>query len=112
MGGIILTLGFGCEDPAVPAIGRLVAKAAAAPRVCGAHLAVTDAEASGVRTAETTGRADITNPPGGVILVEGMDAAALAALLPSPALIAAGAREPFRRGLYRLEYVRGKTAFA
>jgi hypothetical protein len=112
MGGIILTLGFGSEDHALPALGRLVAEAAAAPRVSGAHLAVTDGGASGVRTAETAGRTDITDPPGCVILVEATDATALASILPASTLIKAGARDPFRRGVYRLEYVRGKTAFA
>jgi hypothetical protein len=37
---------------------------------------------------------------------------ALAEILPDHLLIQAGARAPFVRGLYRLEYVRTKTAFA
>jgi hypothetical protein len=40
------------------------------------------------------------------------DADALGSILLDPALLGAGARGPFRRGLYRLEYVRTKTGFA
>ncbi|HUA76229.1 MAG TPA: hypothetical protein VMA86_01080 [Acetobacteraceae bacterium] len=111
MGGMILTHRFaGISE--IEVLQRLVADTAAAPRVTGAHLCVTDAKASGLRTTETADRTDITDPPGAFILLEATDMAALAPLLPDAALLHSGARPPIRRGLYRLEYVRGKTACA
>jgi hypothetical protein len=64
-----------------------------------------------VRTTETKGRTDIQPPPTWFALIEATDADALAPLLPEPITTAAGARGPFLRGLYRLEYQRSKTAF-
>jgi hypothetical protein len=51
-------------------------------------------------------------PPNLFIMVETTDAEALANILPDDSLIQAGAHAPFVRGIYRLEYVRTKTAFA
>jgi hypothetical protein len=45
-------------------------------------------------------------------MIEATDADALSSLLPDSALAGSGASGPFDRGLYRLEYVRTKTAFA
>jgi hypothetical protein len=111
IGGMMLTLGFSADTAALDPLRRLLAEAAAAPRVTGAHLCLTDAEASGVRTAESAARTDITDPPGAVILLEATDAEALAPLFQDAALLRSGARAPLRRSLYRLEYVRAKTAF-
>jgi hypothetical protein len=44
-------------------------------------------------------------------MIEATDGDALSSLLPDSALAASGACGPFQRGLYRLEYVRTKTAF-
>jgi hypothetical protein len=44
-------------------------------------------------------------------LIEATDGEALSSLLPDPALAEAGATGPVQRGLYRLEYVRTKTAW-
>jgi hypothetical protein len=65
-----------------------------------------------VRTTETKGRTDIQPPPTWFALIEATDADALAVVLTDATLTAAGARGPFLRGLYRLEYQRTKTAFA
>ena len=108
MGGVMLTVRFSIAEPA-----RLLAAlraAAEAPRVCGAHLCAADRAASAVRTAETQGRTDIQAPPSEFIMLEATDADALATLLPDTALLAAGA-ENIVRGTYRLEHVRGKTAW-
>ena len=86
------------------------------PGVVGAHLGIADAAASSVETAE---KKDIAKPlvPNWVILVEGgSEATALLtacdAALPEARLIEAGAAAPIRRGLYRLQYARVKTARA
>jgi hypothetical protein len=63
-----------------------------------------------VRTAESRDRADIQEPPAQFLLLEATDADAFAALLPDAALLAAGASR-LVRGAYRLEYVRGRTAW-
>jgi len=46
------------------------------------------------------------------IMAEATDAEAMANILPDASLTRVGARAPFKRGIYRLEYVRTKTAFA
>ncbi|UFN49447.1 hypothetical protein LPC08_02030 [Roseomonas sp. OT10] len=112
MGGIALTLRFDAEDSAREGLTALLREAARAPRVTGAHLAAADAEASGTVTREQEGRSDIGAPPRWFVLVEALDAAALEALLPDQALAAAGARGPFSRGVYRLEYLRTTTAWS
>ncbi|MBV1797890.1 hypothetical protein [Siccirubricoccus sp. G192] len=112
VGGVLLTLRFDAAPDAQPAITALLREAAAAPRITGAHLCTADAGASGVVTEEKRGRTDIGAPPTWFALVEATDTAALAPLLPEVAMLAAGARGPFQRGLYRLEYLRTKTAWA
>lgn len=110
-GGVILTLRFDAPPAATAAVAALVRDAAAAPRLAGAHLCICDAEASGVETEEKKGRSDIQAPPAWIILAEATDAEALAGLLPDALLAGAGARGPVRRGLYRLEFLRTKTAW-
>jgi hypothetical protein len=112
VGGIMLTLRFDAPPEARPAIATLVREAAEAPRVTGAHLCIADAAASGVVTEEKKGRSDIGAPPAWIILAEATDAEALAVLLPDAAIAAAGATGPLRRGTYRLEFQRTKTAWA
>jgi hypothetical protein len=72
---------------------------------------VADDAASSAPTAESKGRADIQALPTWFAMIEATDADALSFLLPDSALAAAGASGPFHRGVYRLEYVRTKTAF-
>ena len=62
-------------------------------------------------TEEAKARTGFAAPPDWIILVEAMDAAALAAVLPNVVLAAAGAG-PIRRGLYRLEFQRNRTAWS
>lgn len=111
VGGMLLTLRFTAPETARTAIATLVREAAEAPRVTGAHLCIADQAASGVVTEEKRGRPDIGAPPGWFALVEATDAAALEALLPDAAMLAAGAHD-LQRGTYRLEYLRTKTAWA
>jgi hypothetical protein len=110
VGGAMLTVRFTAVPDAREAIAALVRAAARTPRVCGAHLCVADAAASGVETEEKRGRADLQPPPAWFALVEATDAAALAGALPDAALIAAGAAAPVR-GTYLLEHLRTKTAW-
>jgi hypothetical protein len=112
MGGFLLTVRFDTEGEKKPQLATLIREAARQPRIVGAHFCVADDAASSVPTAESKGRADIQAPPTWFALIEGTDGDALSSLLPDSALAAAGACGPFHRGLYRLEYVRTKTAFA
>jgi hypothetical protein len=84
------------------------------PGVCGAHLCIADRAASGIETAEKKARADATLVPGWVVMVEGATErialeAACRDALPDARLAAAGALAPTQRGLYQLQYTRGKT---
>jgi hypothetical protein len=110
-GGVMVTLRFDAPPTSIPAMSQLVAAAAAAPRVTGAHLLVTDDAASNVDSAEKKGRNDITPPPAWIILAEATDAEALAPLFPDAALREAGAFAAALRGTYRLEFTRLKTAW-
>jgi hypothetical protein len=112
MGGMMLTLRLPGAPSDVAALADAVRAASQAPRVTGAHLCRADDAASGAATAESKGRTDIQAPPGWFALVEATDAAALADILPPSALAAAGVAGDVKRGLYRLEYTRTKTAFA
>lgn len=112
MGGALLTIRFDCDAQHLIAVRAMVRAAAQAYRVTGAHLCQCDMAASLIRTAETRDRSDIQPPPACFILVEATDPAALADILLDRALLGAGATGPFMRGVYRLEYVRVKTAFA
>ncbi len=108
MGGALLTLRFDVEAP--DGLLTLLRDVAGAPRVSGAHLCAADDSASGLRTAESRGRTDIQAPPAWFMMIEATDAAALDAVLPDAALVQAGAGR-IVRGSYRLEYVRGPTAW-
>jgi hypothetical protein len=112
MGGVLLTIRFDCDAQHMLALQALVRAAGQAARVTGAHLCVGDAVASAVRTAETRDRTDIQAPPNLFVMVEATDAEALTDILLERALTSAGARGPYLRGVYRLEYVRTKTGFA
>jgi hypothetical protein len=109
MGAALLPIRLDVADPR--ALLAPLREAAAAARVCGAHLCVGDTAASGVRTAESRDRADIQAPPGCFVMVEATGPAALAAVLPAADLAARGATG-IVRGSYLLEYVRGRTAWS
>lgn len=112
VGGVLLTLRLEAPERAEAAVAALVRDAAAASRITGAHLCIADAAASGAGSEEQRGRDDIGAPPAWIILAEATDADALVPLLPDEALRAAGAAGPIRRGLYRLEFQRTKTAWS
>jgi len=112
VGGVLLAVRFDADAAGLNPLRALVREAAGAARVCGAHLCAADTVASGARTAESEGRTDIQAPPNWFALIEATDADAVAKLLPQSAIIAAGARGPFHRGIYRLEHMRLKTAFS
>ena len=108
-GAAILTIRFETAAGAGSGDAALIAllhETLAAPRVTGAHLCAADLAASGQRTTETRGRADIQAPPAWFLMVEATDPEALATLLPDPTLRAAGAAGTLLRGRYRLEYTR------
>lgn len=111
-GGALLTLRFAAEDRAATGLIAAVRAVAILPRITGAHLCVGDDAASRAGSAESEGRADIQAPPAWFALVEATGPEALGDVLPDEALAAAGAQGPVLRGCYRLEYARGKTAFA
>ena len=111
-GAAMLTIRFDCDDQHLMAIRALVRAVSEARHVTGAHLCLGDQAASLIRTTETKGRTDIRPPPSCFALVEATEPAALTDLLPERVLLGAGAVGPFTRGIYRLEYIRTKTAFA
>jgi hypothetical protein len=111
MGGALLTIRFTLDAPHLLAIRALLRAAGEARRVTGAHLCLSNVEASSVRTAEMKDRRD-EPPPACFIMVEATDEAALAGVLEERALLGAGAKGPFARGIYRLEYTRMKTGFS
>lgn len=108
MGGALLTIRLDIADPA-PLLDRLT-RMAALTRICGVHLCEADRESSEVRTAESKDRTDIQAPPAWFVMVEAAGAEALDGVLPDADLAQAGAGR-VTRGLYGLEYVRGKTAW-
>jgi hypothetical protein len=111
MGGVMMTLRFDARPDAIGAMAGLVRELAGRPRVTGAHLCVTDEAGSDVQYEERKGRSDIGAPPAWIVLAEATDAAALDGALPDTALRAAGATSEVSRGLYRLEFVRSRTAW-
>ncbi len=111
-GGVLLTIRFACDARHVPGMRALVRAAGQAERVTGAHFCQADAAASAVRTQETQGRADVQAAPDCFLMIEATDHEALSDIMLDRAMTGAGARGPFARGLYRLEYTRYKTSFA
>ena len=109
MGGILLTIRLDCPDASLAAVQAAVSATRSRPRITGAHLCQGDIAASEVRTTETRGRTDIQAPPRHFVMIEAADIEALAGVLPDDALAPAS---DIQRGVYRLEYVRTKTAFA
>lgn len=112
MGGALLTVRFECDDQNLIAVRAMVRAASQARHVTGAHLCLSDKAASLVQTTETRDRADLRPPPGCFVCVEATEPEALTDILLERALLGAGAIGPFVRGVYRLEHVRTKTAFA
>ncbi len=109
-GGILGTLRFavtaGREAQATDLVStRALPAAAAMPQISGAHLCVTNREASAEKTAESRGRPDILSAPDWVVLVEGCNEApvraAMSAIATALAPLLDGSPET---GFYRLEH--------
>jgi hypothetical protein len=117
-GGVMLTLRFALPDPAHDELlaalrTRLLPPLAYRKGIAGLHLGVADRAASSLDTAEKRVRADTTQVPSWVVLIEGngvpeVDGAATELV---PALLAAGAHD-LDRSNYRLEFTRLKTPWA
>jgi hypothetical protein len=117
-GGLIVTWRFdvveGREDEQRRLlVERALPALADRPGVVGAHLCLADRAASGILTAEKRLREERALVPTWIVLLEGgSEASALEAawqeVLPDAALVGAGARPPIERGLYQLQYSRGK----
>jgi hypothetical protein len=110
-GGMLSTIRFGVDEAkeaeAKVALGDLIDEIAKLPQVTGAHLGLSDAAASGIKTAESKHRTDGLPPPKWFVLIETLTAGAL--------------DEPIKRvtshplvkgadvGRYQHEYTRLKT---
>jgi hypothetical protein len=109
-GGILGTLRFavigGHEDQATGLLSTQALPAAAAlPQISGAHLCVTNREASAEKTAESRGRPDILSAPDWVVLVEGCNEAPVRAALSAVAAALSGLLDGGPEiGFYRLEH--------
>jgi hypothetical protein len=118
MGGYLLTLRLDAADGRAEALRRalcatILPSLVERTGVTGVHLGVTDAATSTIETAEKKARADATLVPNWLVMVEGVTRAyveAAAEALADSVLIGAGAAAQFDRGLYRLDYIRTKTA--
>ena len=77
------------------------------PLITGAHFCLTDAAGSTIQTTESRSRADLTAAPDGVILIEGCDLRAVAALVRDTGMgvFALGTAAPVLN-LYHLEHIR------
>ncbi len=117
-GGVVLTLRFAIDtahrDSTIDALRRrLLPPLVYRKGVAGVHLCLADEAASNVQTEEKTVRADATEVPTWIVLIEGnavpeVDAAADDLV---PTLNAHGAAAP-QRAVYRLEFTRLKTPWS
>ncbi|MFI5013904.1 MAG: hypothetical protein ACHQAY_16310 [Hyphomicrobiales bacterium] len=114
-GGSILTLRFDSEPGREAALERDLTDRMLPPLlrvegVCGVHLCIADRSASDVETAERKGRK--VGIPAWIVMVEASDPAAAdkaCDMLVAGGLETAGAAEGFERGLYALQFCRGKA---
>ncbi len=111
LGGAVMTLRFEAAEGAAPSLAAAVRGAAGRHGIAGAHLCRTDAAASLAGNEERETRRGDAAPPAWFIILEAAGPEALEGLLPESELAAAGARAPVLRGLYRLEFLRSKTAW-
>jgi hypothetical protein len=109
-GGMLATLRIAIiaerEADALQRLGETVLPALIAQaRVTGAHLCLTNRDASAARTTESRNRTDILAAPETVVLIEGCDVEALRqAVVTLSAAIGAMLERPAEVGFYRLEY--------
>ncbi|MEO5796536.1 MAG: hypothetical protein ABIP34_16965 [Rhodoferax sp.] len=117
-GGVMATLRFDVPEAGRTAVAQqlrqqILPVLCDAPGIVGAHLCLADVAGSQVPTAEKKARADTTLVPTWVVLVEGVNAAALGLVLPGlqAALVQAGAGD-VAASVYQLEYTRCKTPWS
>lgn len=110
-GGNLATIRFdvasGKEQAAKAALSDLVQSLSRLPQVTGAHIAATDLDASGVKTAESKGRSDIQAPPNWFVLIETCTAERLKE--PIEKILRSEFVQTPNVGLYVLEYARLRT---
>jgi len=115
-GGYLATLRASLPDAGREAFEHTLStdvlpKIAREPLITGAHLCMTDMQASAGRTAETKGRDDIMVPPNTAVLLEAGDVeaatTAVRTLAAHPAFISA---QDLHVGCYVMQYTRLKTA--
>lgn len=117
-GGVMLTLRFAVRDAAHDDLlgalrTRLLPPLAYRKGIAGVHLGIADRAGSSIETAEKKARADTTQVPSWVVMIEGNgvpDVEGAASQL-VPALQAAGGHD-LEHSAYRLEYTRLKTPWS
>jgi hypothetical protein len=92
---------------AVRKSGGVISELARMPRITGAHLCVTDPSASAAKTAESRHRNDSIVAPIGIVLIEGCDAAAVAAAVAALHASCVLDQAALTIGTYALEHTRG-----
>lgn len=117
IGGHLLTLQLEVDDNASfveQLSAQVLVPVTAVHGICGVHLCQTDVAISTTPTKEKEARAGGTSVPGWALLVEGASRTVVERvrndLVTDAALRRAGAGEQISAALYRLEYVRTKTA--
>ena len=121
-GGLVATWRYAVPDPSAPdhrrAMTERVLPVLAGRRgVAGAHLLISDVEASTVETEEQRARAEANRIPRWILLVEGWGddgpfEALCGEVLGDDVLKAEGASGPAETGLYRLQNTRLKTGWS
>lgn len=119
IGGHLMTLQLAADDPDafLEALApRVLAPLASRYGITGVHLCQTDAAVSAIVTKEKAAREGDTAVPQLTLMVEGVAAetliAAQSAWFAADVLKACGASAEVGVALYRLEYIRNRTAFS
>ncbi|RWE22633.1 MULTISPECIES: hypothetical protein [unclassified Mesorhizobium] len=110
-GGVLATVRFQPvitnDQQLAGKLSSLVSRVMQSPLMTGAHLCKSDEEATGVRTAESHGRADLSAPPNWFMLLEACTLESLEA--PVQAVLQHPDVQNAQVGRYSLEYTRLKT---
>jgi hypothetical protein len=117
-GGVMLTLRFAIDaaqrDAAIDALRRRALPSIVYRKgVAGVHLCLADEAISKIETAEKKARADITEVPSWIVLIEGNGVPDVEKAADELApVLQAHAAQGLLRSVYRLEYTRLKTPWA
>jgi hypothetical protein len=117
-GGVMLTLRFAIDaaqrDAAIDALRRRALPSIVYRKgVAGVHLCLADEAISKIETAEKKARADITEVPSWIVLIEGNGVPDVETAADELApVLQAHAAQGLLRSVYRLEYTRLKTPWA